>query len=143
MHNAPCTLAFDDDLPATVEAQYKPENKTLYVRHGLNGDDMFRALARELAFANLDKGDGFSRIENTFRAKSIAYLVCFRNYISPEAVIVPSSYSNQEPKALKQALQEIREIANTMHSSMEQVLSKQHREQALQQNKISRSGNAR
>ena len=132
IHNAPCRLAFDDALPAGVQAQYKPDSRTVFVRHGLEGDDMFRALARELAFAHLDKGDGFSRTGCEFRAKSIAFLVCARNHIAAEAVVVPASYSNLEAKAFKKELQQINEVANTMHGNMEQVLGKQQRDQMPQ-----------
>ena len=143
IHNAPCKLAFDDDLLSGATALYKPEQKTVYVRHGLNGAEAFRALARELAFAHLDKGGDFSRSKNEFKAKSIAFLVCARNRIAPDTVSVPSSYANQEARALKTALEEIREIANTMHDNMEQVFSKQRREQTPQQDKKPRTGEAR
>ena len=115
----------------------------MYVRHGLNGAEAFRALARELAFAHLDKGGDFSRSKNEFKAKSIAFLVCARNRIAPDTVSVPSSYANQEARMLKTALEEIREIANTMHDNMEQVFSKQRREQTPQQDKKPRTGEAR
>ena len=90
---------------------------------------MFRALARELAFAHLDKGGDYSRNNSEFAAKSIAYLVCARNHIVPEPVSVPASYSNQEAKALKVQLGQIRDVANTMHNTMENVLGKKTQEQ--------------
>ena len=142
IHNPPCTITFNDNLIGGVAAKYDPQDKTLYVRHGLPGDDLFRALARELAFAHLDEGDGSSRNANTFKAKSIASLVCIRNHIAPDPVAVPTSYSDHDARALKNALQEIRDVANTMHSSMDQVLSKQRSEQA-KESKTPRAGDAR
>ena len=54
--NPPCRLEVNDGkVPANAAAIYSSADKTLYVRHGLSFDDMFRALARELAFAHLDK----------------------------------------------------------------------------------------
>ena len=143
IHNPPCTITFDDGLVGGVPAQYKAEKKTLYVRHGLGGDELFRALARELAYAHLDESDGFSRNANTFKAKSIAFLVCVRNRIVPDPVVVPTSYADRDARTLKDALQEIRDVANTMHSSMDQVLSRQPREQSQQQSKSPRTGEAR
>ena len=133
---------FDDGLDEGVSALYRSEDKTLYVRHGLSGDVLFRSLARELAYAHLDEGDGVSRNANTFRAKSIAYLLCVRNHITPDPVTVPTSYSDRDARGLKEAMQEIRDVANTMHNSMDQVLSRQPREQP-QQNKSPRTGEAR
>ena len=143
IHNPPCTITFDDGLDEGVSALYRSEDKTLYVRHGLSGDVLFRALARELAYAHLDEGDGTSRNANTFRAKSIAYLLCVRNHITPDPVTVPTSYADRDARGLKEALQEIRDIANTMHNSMDQVLSRQPREQPQQQSKSPRTGEAR
>lgn len=131
--NPPCKLEVSDDqVPANSAAVYKPEAKTIYVRHGLNFDDMFRALARELAFAHMDKGGSFSRAACEFQARSVAYLVCARNHIAPEQVTFPSSYSNLEAKDIKQVLGEIREVANTMHGSMSKVLDRQTQEARTQ-----------
>ena len=124
--NPPCRLEVNDaKVPANAAAIYSSADKTLYVRHGLDFDELFRALARELAFAHLDKGSDYSRNNSEFAAKSIAYLVCARNHIVPEPVSVPASYSNQEAKALKAQLGQIRDVANTMHNTMENVLGKQ------------------
>lgn len=124
--NPPCRLAVEDSrVPANSAAFYNPTEKTIFVRHGLGFDEMFRALARELAFAHLDNGGDFSRNNCEFKAKSIAYLVCARNHIAPEAVAFPSSYSNQEAKVIKAELNQIRDVANTMHNTMENVLGKQ------------------
>ncbi len=131
--NPPCKLEVSDDqVPANSAAVYKPEAKTIYVRHGLNFDDMFRALARELAFAHMDKGGSFSRAACEFQARSVAYLVCARNHIAPEQVTFPSSYSNLEAKDIKQVLGEIREVANIMHGSMSKVLDRQTQEARTQ-----------
>ena len=131
INNPPCKLEISDaQVPANAAAVYKPEAKTVYVRHGLNFDDMFRALARELAFAHMDKGGAFSRTSCEFRARSVAYLVCARNHIVPEPVAFPASFSNQEAKAIKQELGEIRDVANTMHGSMSKILDKPAQEQA-------------
>lgn len=128
--NPPCRLEVNDaKIPANGAALYSPSDKTIYVRHGLGFDDMFRALARELAFAHLDKGGEFSRNNCEFKAKSIAYLVCARNHIVPESVSVPASYSNQEAKLLKAELGQIRDVANTMHNTMENVLGKQKQQE--------------
>ena len=131
INNPPCKLEISDaQVPANAAAVYKPEAKTVYVRHGLNFDDMFRALARELAFAHMDKGGAFSRTNCEFRARSVAYLVCARNHIVPEPIAFPASFSNQEAKAIKQELGEIRDVANTMHGSMSKILDKPAQEQA-------------
>lgn len=125
----PCKLAVNDEkVPANAFAYYSPGDKTVYVRHGLQFDDMFRAVSRELAFAHLDKGSGFSRNELEFRAKSIAFLVCARNRIAPEAVAVPGRFSNQEAKALKKELGEIHDVANSIHAVMDKLLGKPARE---------------
>ena len=74
---------------------------------------------------SMDGLGDYSRNNSEFAAKSIAYLVCARNHIVPEGVSVPASYSNQEAKALKAQLGQIRDVANTMHNTMENVLGKQ------------------
>jgi len=143
IHNAPCKLAFNDMLPAGIAALYKSEDKTIFVRHGLGFDDMFRVLARELAFAHLDEGK-FSRSSCEFKARSIAYLVCAKNQIAPGAdIVVPSRFTNQEAKVFKQELGKIRDVANTMHNTMVHVLGKQKQKQASRESEKPHKGNSR
>ena len=131
IHNAPCVFSFDDNLPVGTDALYDPKTKTVSVRHGLESEKLFRALATELALAHMDHGEGFNRSDSMFRAQSIAYMVCARNRITPNAVSVPAELSNLDAKAFKQELKQIRDVANTMHNTMDQVLGKQ-REQPSQ-----------
>ena len=47
-----------DNLPDKVQAQYIPNQRTIYVRNGMSENTTFHSISRELAYASLDHHDG-------------------------------------------------------------------------------------
>lgn len=85
INNLPCKPEISDaQVSANAATIYKPKANTIYIRYGLNLEDMFRAPARELAVALLDKDGAFSRTVCEFQAWSEAYMVFARNHIVPD-----------------------------------------------------------
>ena len=124
IRNAPCSLVVDDTLGHNTAAVYRADKHSIHVRRGLDFDDMFRALARELAYAHMDKDGSFRRSDYNLLAASVSYMVCVRSHIAP---VVPEStmlkcFENKDPQKVRGELSEIRSVANTIFSNMEQVL---------------------
>ena len=57
---SPVPVEISNQLPETVNAVYQPESKKIFVRQGLESDEIVRSLSKEIAFARLDKG-GFNK----------------------------------------------------------------------------------
>ena len=57
IHNAPCPIKISQEMPEGINAVYRPQDKMIFVRGGLEAPDLFRGLSQELAHAHLDKGN--------------------------------------------------------------------------------------
>jgi len=71
----PCIKAQEGQLPEGIVAQY--DGKAILVRQGSDPEDMFRAIATEMAGAKL--GDAF-------QARCAAYILCRRYGVEPPAI---------------------------------------------------------
>ena len=68
LHNAPCAVEISDNIPDGVGAVYDPNERKIHVRQGMDGPDIFRCLAQELAHAHLDRGGNYNRNDAAFVA---------------------------------------------------------------------------
>lgn len=124
---SPVTAEISNELPPDVNAVYVAQKKTIYVRQGLPGADIFRALSVEIAHARLDK-DGATRDGNAFTAVCISYLLCKRNGIEPGQVPDTKAFEDKEPKEVRAVLKAVRDEANNMSAVMEKALTNRDRE---------------
>ena len=67
IHNAPCPIEISQQMPEGINAAYRPQDKKIFVRAGLDAGDIFRGLSQELAQAHLDNGE-YKRNEHAFTA---------------------------------------------------------------------------
>lgn len=65
IHNAPCPIEIRQKLPENINAVYRPDDKKIYVRPGLEAGDIFRGISQELAHAHLDDG-AYKRSDHGF-----------------------------------------------------------------------------
>lgn len=75
-----------DNLPDKVQAQYIPNQRTIYVRNGMSENTTFHSISRELAYASLDHHDGsYSRAGVAAQAYCAAYVTAqkYEDYESP------------------------------------------------------------
>ncbi len=109
---SPVPVEISNALPEGVNAIYQPETKKIFVRQGMDGDDIFRNLAREIAYARFDKG-GFNRNDLEFKAQAVAYIACVRTGFTPEPIKkMDEKFLNLEIKDRRKELSIIRDNAN-------------------------------
>ncbi|MHB1314592.1 MAG: ArdC-like ssDNA-binding domain-containing protein [Christensenellales bacterium] len=136
MDHAPVPIRAGDTLPEGVNAMYIPDAREIQVRRGMNASDIFRALAQELAHAEMDKGDGsYNRHENGFRAYCVSYMLCRQYGVGTDGYDfggAPQMLSGMEPQEIRAELSVIRETANEISGKMSRYLSQQ-RQQKQQQ----------
>jgi hypothetical protein len=122
--NAPVAINISDKLPDNVSAMYKTDTKEIFIRKGMSGADIFRALSQELAHVGMDKG-GYNRKDYAFPAYCVSYILCKQNGIDVSSYSfdrMPASYANMEAKDIRAELSKIRDTANDISSKMAQVL---------------------
>lgn len=129
INNAPCRITISDDLPDDVGAVYRPENRAILVRQGMNAADIFRSLSQELAHAHMDKGK-YNRSDGAFTAYCVSYMLCKRSGVDVGSFSfdrLPSELSNMETQGIRNELSKIRDVANEISSDMARVLEPQQR----------------
>ena len=139
--NAPCTMKISDNISPQLNAIYNPDEKTIYVRSGLDAPILFRALTQELVHAHLDKGKGkYSRNDNQLAAFYASYILCKRYGVPADGynfVKMPSLYSGMTVKDFRTELGRIRDVAGDISRDMNRTL------QAPERAKKERSDEAR
>lgn len=128
--NAPCKMAISEAMSETLNAIYKPDAKTIFVRQGMDAPTIFRSLVNELAHAHMDKGD-YRRNENTITAYCVSYVLCKRYGVSVDSFSfnsMPEQYSKMNTQEFRVELGKIRDVAGEISRDMNRVLEAQNRE---------------
>ncbi|MBE6716190.1 MAG: hypothetical protein E7573_04645 [Ruminococcaceae bacterium] len=125
---SPVPVKISNELPESVNAKYQPEAKMIFIRQGLEGDDIVRALSKEIAFARLDNGD-FNRENLEFKAQAISYIATSRAGFEPEPItILSDKFSNLDAKEKRAELSQARDHANTIANTVRKALEPKNKE---------------
>lgn len=125
---SPVPVRISNELPEGINAHYQPETKMIFVRQGLEGDDIVRALSKEIAFARLDNGD-FNRENLEFKAQAISYISTSRVGFKPEPITeLSDKFSNLDAKEKRAELSQARDHANTISNTIKKALEPKNKE---------------
>lgn len=125
---SPVPVEISGQLPEEVNAIYQPEAKKIFIKQGLDGDEIVRSLSKEIAFARLDKGD-FNRGNLEFKAQAISYIATSRAGFEPEPITALSDkFSNLEAKEKRAELSQARDHANTIANTVRKALEPKNKE---------------
>lgn len=128
--NAPCEMKVSENMSERVNALYKPDEKTILVRKGMDGPTIFRALSQELAHARMD-GSDYRRSECSNAAYCVSYILCKRYGVATDGLTfnqMPEQYSKMDVKDFRAELGKIRSVANEISSEINRVLENEKRE---------------
>lgn len=125
---SPVPVKISNELPEGINAHYQPETKLIFIRQGLEGDEIVRALSKEIAFARLDNGD-FNRENLEFKAQAISYIATSRAGFEPEPITsLSDKFSNLEAKEKRAELSQARDHANTIANTVRKALEPKNKE---------------
>lgn len=135
IHNAPVSIQSAENLEQAGQgALFNPEQNVILVRKGMEGADIFRSIAGELAHAEYADGDPtYDRSGNAFRAYCVSYMLCKKNGIDTKGYDfsrLPDSFSGLEAQEVRGELSAIRDTANELSSRMAKVLEQSKAEAA-------------
>ena len=127
IHKAPVPMKMVDELPSNTVALYDNEQQVIFVRRGMDAQDLFRGVSKELAHAEIALSrDSYSRSEASFAAYSASYILCKQNTVPTEGYynfsMLPEGLSTKTPQELRGVLNEIRDTANSISNRMYRVL---------------------
>ena len=135
LNNAPCPVEISDKVPDGVGAIYNSEERKVYVRQGMEGQDIFRCLAQELSHAHMDRDDNYTRSRHAFTAYCSAYTLCSRYGVDTKNFsfkTIPETMGNMESQDVRTELAKIRDCANQISMDMSKVLEKGQKERSAE-----------
>lgn len=125
---SPVPVEISNQLPEHVNAIYQPETKKIFIRQGLEGDEIVRALSKEIAFARLDKGE-FNRDNLEFSAQAISYITTSRAGYKPEPIMgISDKFVNLDAKEKRAELSQVRDHANTITNTINKAIETKNKE---------------
>ena len=127
--SSPCDIRMTNELDGNVCARYVPKDDTIYIRQGLDGEDIFRSLSQEIVIANFAK-NGVAREDCVFTAYCATYVLCERNGFDTgdfDFEKVPEMFKDAEPKAIRGQLDKIRDSANELSQDMNRIMEEQQK----------------
>ena len=137
--SSPCDIRMTNELDGNVCARYMPKDDAIYIRQGLDGENIFRSLSQEIVIANFAK-NGVAREDCVFTAYCATYVLCERNGFDTgdfDFEKVPEMFKDAEPKEIRGQLDKIRDSANELSQDMNRIMEEQ------QKSKRSRDDGAR
>jgi hypothetical protein len=135
---APVTIKGVEELPDDLGAQYDPETDSISVCKGMEFSDTFRAVAQELAYAELTTGPD-TQANPHLSAYCASYLLCKKYGVDTQAFSfegAPAVLESMEAQEIKGELSQIRDAAEDISGRMERHIK-------AQQQKAAKSNDAR
>ena len=122
---SPCAVVMDSEKTEQKAAVYSPEANVIYIRQGMSGENIFRALSQEAAVAKF-AAKGLDRSSCAFYTYCTAYILCERNGFDTTGYnfdrVPDVIFKGMEPKAVREQLTSIRDMANSISQDMSRAL---------------------
>jgi len=129
MAESPVDLKVTDSLPDTVNGAYSSEDNAIYLRQGMDGDSIFRAMAYEITLVKTEqKGE-----RDEYAAQAATYILCQRFSIGGPPIEFSACgeyFAGKEPKELRAALEKIRSLANDLSQPMIRTLERPEKQRS-------------
>ena len=114
-----------DDLELT--AFYDSEQQTIFIRTGLNEEQLFVSMSKEVAAAVYDFKHNESRNASEFKAYCVAYMVSSRYGVDTRGFNfdrLPKEYAEMETQDFKSELGSMRDVLGEVQSEMYKSMEK-------------------
>lgn len=123
---ASIVTAEPDQMPEGRGAFFEPEENCIYVRKGMEAQEIFKCLAPELALAGFADGKKeYDRSEDLFHAYCASYMLCKKYGIDTQDFHfdnVPEFFEGMEPQEVRAEMSRSRDAVNKISSRMAKVL---------------------
>lgn len=119
-------VAEPDQMPDNKGAYFEPEENCIYVRKGMDAQEIFQSLVPELVFAGYAEGNpDYDRSEDAFHAYCASYMMCKKYGMDAshfDFTHAPEYFENMEPQEVRAELSKVRDAANAISGRMAKVL---------------------
>ena len=132
-------VAEPDQMPDNNGAYFEPEENCIYVRKGMDAQEIFQSLVPELVFAGYAEGNPhYDRSEDAFHAYCATYMLSKKygmDISQFDFTHAPEFFENMEPQEVRGELSKARDAANTISGRMTRVLEQDKNLNRRQQEK--------
>lgn len=123
MAESPVDLKISDNLPAMCNGTYKPDEKAIYLRQGMDGPDIFRTMAYEIILVKMEeRGE-----DSAYIANCATFMLCERFSVNAGSFDFRNSaeyFAGKTPKEIRASLEKMRSYANELSQPMTRMLEK-------------------
>ncbi len=130
---SPCDVRASDDLTGQMKAVYIDSDNAIYVRKGLEADELFSALSQTVISAKLGKDVP----PGSFVSYCASYILCERNGFQTDNydfANVPKYFEGDKPKDFRSSLGCVREVANEISQDMNRFMEEQEKNRRSKDN---------
>ena len=128
-----------DQMPDNKGAYFEPEENCIYVRKGMDAQEIFQSLVPELVFAGYAEGNpDYARSEDAFHAYCATYMLSKKygmDISQFDFTHAPEFFENMEPQEVRGELSKARDAANAISGRMTRVLEQDKNLNQRQQEK--------
>ena len=127
---AAIVTAEPDQMPEGRGAFFEPEENCIYVRKGMDAQEIFKCLTPELALAGFADGErDYDRSGDMFHAYCASYMLCKKYGIDTQDFHfdnAPEFFKGMEPQEVRAELSKARNAVNKISLRMAKVLEQEH-----------------
>ena len=132
-------VAEPDQMPDNKGAYFESEENCIYVRKGMDAQEIFQSLVPELVFAGYAEGNpDYDRSEDAFHAYCATYMLSKKygmDISQFDFTHAPEFFENMEPQEVRGELSKARDAANAISGRMTRVLEQDKNLNQRQQEK--------
>lgn len=126
-----------DQMPEGKGALFTPEENCIYVRTGMNAQEIFQCLTPELSLAGFANGDrDYDRNEGAFHAYCTSYMLCKKYGVDTQHFDFSNSsefFENMEPQEVRAELAKAQDSFKAITARMERTLGQERNAATRQQ----------
>lgn len=119
-------VAEPDQMPDNKGAYFEPEENCIYVRKGMDAQEIFQSLVPELVFAGYAEANpNYDRSEDAFHAYCATYMLSKKygmDISQFDFTHAPEFFENMELQEVRGELSKARDVANAISGRMTRVL---------------------
>ena len=132
---SPCDIRMTDELSDNVDTMFSENDNAIYIRQGMDGEDIFAGLSQEIVKAKIGK----DAPRAAFCAYCVSYVLCERNGFNTGRYDfdgIQKYFDGVESKDFRNELNKVRENANDISQGINRYMEEQNK-------KLSRDDGAR
>jgi hypothetical protein len=128
MSNPPAPIKLVSELSEATGARYDEQRDVIEVMRGLDGVSLYRCLAQEIAYAELDhqNTDALQCNDKGFAAYAASYALCIKHGIDAKEYDfsgAPEYFAGRDGKEIRGEIKTIRDTVNDVATRMARVIN--------------------